>query len=124
MKKLVEIAYFTDNVDQMANFYKNLLGLTPVAQSSDMAIFMIGETKLFIHRTYTPGEGDLPPDNHVAFGVENLEGACQALQQQGLTLEVEPQNYYWGRSAYLRDPDGHVIELTETTKDTRSDQND
>ena len=21
------------------------------------------------------------------------------------------QDYYWGRSAYLRDPDGHLIEL-------------
>ena len=31
-----------------------------------------------------------------------------------LSLEVQPKDYYWGRSAYLRDPDAHLkpIRLT------------
>jgi hypothetical protein len=32
--------------------------------------------------------------------------------KQGLTLEVAPKDYYWGRSAYLRDPDRHLVEIT------------
>jgi len=26
---------------------------------------------------------------------------------------VSPKDYYWGRSAYLRDPDGHLVEITK-----------
>lgn len=105
--KLHELAYFTDNVKGMADFYRGLLGTEPVAQSEDMAIFMSGGTKIFIHHNYTPSEGDLPPNDHIAFAVEDVDAACEALTQQGLTLEIPPKDYHWGRSAYLRDPDGH-----------------
>jgi len=111
--KLHEIAYFTDNVNQMADFYRGLLGTEPVAQSDDLAIFMSGGTKIFIHRNYPPIEGDLPPSNHIAFAVENVDAVCAALTQQGLILEIPPKDYYWGRSAYLRDPDGHQVEITK-----------
>jgi catechol 2,3-dioxygenase-like lactoylglutathione lyase family enzyme len=111
--KLHELAYFTDNVKGMADFYRGLLGAEPVARSDDMAIFMSGATKIFIHRNYPPSEGDLPPNNHIAFAVEDVDAACEALTQQGLTLEVLPKDYYWGRSAYLRDPDGHQVEITK-----------
>lgn len=112
MKNLSEVAYFTDNVKGLSNFYGTLLGAAPVAQSDGMAIFMVGKTKIFIHRNYEPGEGDLPPENHLAFTVEDVDTACQSLAQQGLAIELPPRDYYWGRSAYLRDPDGHLIELT------------
>ena len=111
--KLTELAFFTDNVPKMTAFYKGLLGSDPVAQSESMAIFMTGETKIFIHQNYTPAAGDLPPDNHIAFTVDNVDSACAELLQQGLQLEFPPKDYYWGRSAYLRDPDGHQIEITQ-----------
>lgn len=114
--KLIELAYFTDNVSAMADFYRALLGAEPVAQSDDMAVFMSGETKIFIHKSYPPSEGDLPADNHVAFSVEDVDAACALLTQSGLTLEVPPKDYYWGRSAYLRDPDGHQVEIAAGTK--------
>jgi len=111
--KLHELAYFTDNVKAMADFYRGLLGSEPVAQSDDMAIFMSGETKIFIHRKYTAAEGELPPDNHIAFAVEDVDTTCDTLMKQGLSLEAPPKDYYWGRSAYLRDPDGHMVEITK-----------
>lgn len=111
--KLVEISYFTDNVEKMAAFYRHLLRSEPVAQSEGMAIFMSGEIKVFIHHSYDPAEGELPPDNHIAFAVENVDTVCQQLVEAGLTLEALPQDFYWGRSAYLRDPDGQQIEITQ-----------
>jgi catechol 2,3-dioxygenase-like lactoylglutathione lyase family enzyme len=112
--KLAEIARFTDDVPEMAAFYRRLLAAEPVAESEDMAIFLVGETKLFIHCAYTPGEGDLPPENHTAFSVADVDDTCRKLVAQGLTLEVPPRDYYWGRSAYLRDPDGCLLELTQS----------
>jgi catechol 2,3-dioxygenase-like lactoylglutathione lyase family enzyme len=115
--KLTEIAFFSDDVKRMAAFYRRLLGTDPVAQSDGMAIFMMGQTKLFIHRNYTPEEGELPPESHFAFTVGDVDGACETLEGQGLTIELPPKTYYWGRSAYLRDPDGHMIELIEAPQD-------
>lgn len=110
---LIELAYFTDNVEAMADFYRNLLGMDAVAKSDDMAIFMSGETKIFIHRRYPASEGELPPENHTAFAVEDVDATCERLVKHGLTLEVPPKDYYWGRSAYLRNPDGYLVEITK-----------
>ena len=65
--KLIELAYFTENVQQMADFYRGLLGVEPVAKSDDMSIFMSGHTKIFIHRKYNPVYGELPGDTHIGF---------------------------------------------------------
>lgn len=110
--KLVEMAYFTDDVNGMAEFYRTLLGSEPVTRSNDMAIFMTGEAKIFIHRTYETSEGELPPENHTAYKVDDVDAVCKSLSEQGLKIEFPPKDYYWGRSAYLRDPDGHLIEIT------------
>jgi catechol 2,3-dioxygenase-like lactoylglutathione lyase family enzyme len=111
--QLVEIAYFTKDVDAMAGFYTSLLGADPVARSEGMAIFMAGATKIFIHRSYTPAQGELPPENHTALAVDDVDSAIQQLSNSGVEVEIPPRDYYWGRSAYLRDPDGHLIEITQ-----------
>lgn len=114
MTKINEVAYFCEDLQAMARFYRRLLGSDPVAQSEGMAIFLAGETKIFLHRTYQPGSGELPPENHIAFAVTDLQACCDSLTADGYTLEVQPAEYYWGRSAYLRDPAGHLVELSET----------
>lgn len=113
--KLIEIAKFTNNVAEMAVFYRRLLGAEPVAESPDMAIFMNGETKIFIHKLYEQGPDDLPPENHIAFAVNDVDAKCAELEKQGLKMEIPPKDYYWSRSAYLRDPDGRLIEITHST---------
>jgi catechol 2,3-dioxygenase-like lactoylglutathione lyase family enzyme len=111
--KLVDIAYFTDDVGSMADFYRRLLSAEPISRSADMAVFLVGETKVFIHKTYVAGGNDLPPENHAAYAVTDVDETCRDLLAAGLTVEDGPNDYYWGRSAYLRDPDGHLIEVTQ-----------
>jgi catechol 2,3-dioxygenase-like lactoylglutathione lyase family enzyme len=112
--KLIELAYFTDDVRQTADFYRRLLNAEPVAQSDGMVVFLIGDTKIFIHHNYVPSEGELPPENHTAFAVEDVDATCNRLVEQGLILEIPPQDFYWGRSAYVRDPNGRLIEITQS----------
>jgi catechol 2,3-dioxygenase-like lactoylglutathione lyase family enzyme len=113
MKSVHEIALFTSNVQEMIDFYRKLLEAEPVAKSEGMAIFMAGSTKVMIHKSYEPKPGELPSESHLAFSVANVDQACNELQSQGLKVEIAANDYYWGRSAYLRDPDGHLIELSQ-----------
>lgn len=113
--KLIEIAKFTNNVFEMSAFYKKLLNAEPIAESPDMAIYMNGDTKIFIHKIYEPAADDLSPENHIAFAVDDVDQVCEELQKQGLKIEILPKDYYWGKSAYLRDPDGQLIEITKSS---------
>ena len=109
--KLVEVARFVDRVEDEAAFYRVLLGREPASAWPGGAVFMDQGVKIFLHERYEPSDGELPPEDHLAFAVEDVDATCDALQAQGLTIEVAPRDYYWGRSAYLRSPDGQLIEL-------------
>ena len=111
--KLTEIAFFTKDVQGTADFYQALLDSKPVAHSEGMSIFMAGDTKIFIHHHYEPKDGELPAENHIAFTVSDVDEACRQLTSQGISVEVQPEEYYWGKSAYLRAPDGQLVELIE-----------
>jgi catechol 2,3-dioxygenase-like lactoylglutathione lyase family enzyme len=77
--KLAEIAFFTDNVSRMTDFYRRLFGVEPLASSETMAIFFADEAKIFIHYKYAPKNGELLPENHHAFKVENVDTVCREL---------------------------------------------
>jgi catechol 2,3-dioxygenase-like lactoylglutathione lyase family enzyme len=114
--KLIEIAKFTDKVAEVSGFYRQLLGVEPVAESPDMTIFINDGVKIFIHKMYEAGTGDLSPEDHIAFTVEDVDKACEDLRTRGLKVDTPPIDYYWGRSAYLRDPDGQLIEITQASR--------
>ena len=78
--KLVELAHFTDSLDEMVDFYKVFLNKDPEAKSDGMAIFMLGEVKLLLHRSYDPADGELPPEDHRAFLVKSVDEKCMELE--------------------------------------------
>lgn len=110
---LSELAFFTSDVPAMTSFYRDLLGKAPVYQSGDLAIFDHAGVQILIHQAYVAGPDDLPPENHFAFAVPDVDADFATLESAGLNCVVPPRDYDWGRSAYLRDPDGHLIELQQ-----------
>lgn len=115
--QLVEIALFSDDVPALAQFYERLLGSPPAHRGEGIAVFRLGPVQILIHRRYAPGPDELPPENHVAFDVPDLDAAVARLSAAGVTVEHPPRDYDWGRSAYLRDPDGGLIELQAAAGD-------
>ncbi len=114
MSELAEVAIFTDDVAAVSAFYRALVGSAPVAEWPGGALFAAGDARILVHER---GEGmtDGPPnEDHFALSVPDLDGACRTLRAQGCELLVEPRDYEWGRSAYLRDPDGRLVELAQS----------
>jgi len=103
---------FTADLDRTASFYERLLGVSPESLSvGETATFTLGEVKLFLHKRAGGMPGGPKDEDHITFAVEDVDEACAALRAQGIEIEFPPRDFYWGRSAYLRDPDGRLVEL-------------
>ena len=109
--RLTEVALFTADVEGVTAFYERVLGVPPAARSEQHAVFALGEVVLRVHASVEPAPGDPPADDHVAFGVEALDARAADLEAGGLAVDG-PRDLPWGRSAYVRDPDGRLVELT------------
>ena len=112
-RAVAEVALFTDDVESAKGFYAELLGTSPLADWPGGAIFAAGGAKILVHERAGGIEDGPPNEDHFALAVEDLNAACDELVARGLTLELEPRDYPWGRSAYLRDPDGRLVELAQ-----------
>ena len=108
--RLTELAFFTADVAGVTAFYERALGIPPAEQSDGHAVFLLGELVLRIHVAVEPGPGEPPADDPVAFTVEGLDDQAAALTAAGLSVDG-PRDLPWGRSAYVRDPDGRLVEL-------------
>jgi predicted enzyme related to lactoylglutathione lyase len=114
MKRISEVALFTADVAALAGFYSRLLDTAPLYQGEDIAIFDLGGVQLLIHFRYPDQPGGPANEDHFAFRVDDVDTAGRKLEEHGLALEVKPKDFDWGRSTYLRDPDGRFIELTQS----------
>jgi catechol 2,3-dioxygenase-like lactoylglutathione lyase family enzyme len=114
MRQPVEIALFSDDVAAVRRFYELLLGGAPEAEWPGGAVFAAGELKILVHERAEAMAGGPANEDHFAVGVPDVDRACDELRADGLELLVEPRDYPWGRSAYLRDPDGRMVELSQT----------
>jgi catechol 2,3-dioxygenase-like lactoylglutathione lyase family enzyme len=110
MKKIAEIAIVARDVEAAARFYGTLLGV-PAPQGHPT--FDVGGVVLRILGPDSAQSG-APGDDHIALAVENVDTTVADLESQGVRVEYPPRDYYWGRSAYLRDPDGRLLELHES----------
>jgi catechol 2,3-dioxygenase-like lactoylglutathione lyase family enzyme len=112
--ELVEVALFTDDVAAARAFYRDLVGADPIAEWAGAAIFSAGGAKILVHARGAAMTNGPPDEDHVALSVAALDDMCQSLQARGVEFLAGPRDYPWGRSAYLRDPDGRLVELAQT----------
>jgi lactoylglutathione lyase len=106
-------------------FYRDILGFQPTYGTEDdtYADFAAGSVSIALFDQHemsqalgTSGKA-IRPDGQdsvcLVFGVENVNTACQRLEQLGVRLLVGPTDHpEWGiRTANFRDPDGNLIEI-------------
>ena len=101
---LSEIALFTDDVEALVDFYRRVLGREPTASWAGGATFDIDGVTLLVHVRGEAPEGMPANQDHFALRVNDVDAEASR-------LGTEAKDYDWGRSAYLRDPDGRLVEL-------------
>lgn len=99
-----EIALFTEDVDGLVGFYKRVLDREPTATWPGGATFDLDGITLLIHVKGETQEGMPANADHFAVRVGDVDA-------EAARLGTEAKDYDWGRSAYLTDPDGRLVEL-------------
>ena len=115
-----------EDIDRSLAFYVGTLGLTLNHRSGPYAQLRTGTTRLAFYQRDameetlgTELEAPAPnaPGFEIGFYVPNVDTAYAELVVSGATAVTPPCDRPWQqRTAYVRDPDGHLIELVESLR--------
>ena len=123
--RVVETAVYVDDLDRARGFYIGVLGARVLLDTARLlALDVNGESVLLLFRRgatseplETPG-GTVPSHGgsgiqHLAFAIAlaDLERWTEHLARSGVEVESRVKWPRGGESIYVRDPDGHSVEL-------------
>ena len=122
---VVETALYVDDLARARAFYEGVLGLAPLFADGRLCAFDVGGRSvllLFLRgstlETVTMPGGTIPPHDgagplHVglAIAAEDLPAWEERLSAHGVAVEGRATWPRGGTSLYVRDPDGHLVEL-------------
>lgn len=123
---LGEIAFRTENIEQMCEFYGEVLGLDRIddASSETSAFFGVaegvaGHTQVLVLFDHSEADRYIQPDSerttidHIAFGIDpdSFDAEAERLESLGYDLDYAYHDWVEWRSLFLTDPDGNEVEL-------------
>ena len=126
LDRIVETALYCDDLARSRDFYVDILGCEPLLDSARLlALSVAGISVLLLFQrgaTNAPlptAGGVVPPHGgtgiqHVAFAVSDrnqLDAWVARLEKNGVEIESRVRWPRGGESVYVRDSDGHSIEL-------------
>ncbi len=117
------VILIVDDLDRTLDFYTKVLGLKPGHRSGDYAQLDTGATRIGFYTrpamaavvgfALEPAH-QTAPGFELGFKVANVDAAYAEILAGGATPVTAPTTRPWGqRTAYVRDPDGHLIELAQ-----------
>jgi lactoylglutathione lyase len=108
-----------DDLDVALTFYTETLGLSLGHRSGPYAQLDTGSCRLALYERSAMAEtlgvanADVPAFE-IGFKVDDVDAAYHDLIASGARAAVAPTDRPWGqRTAYVCDPDGHLVELAE-----------
>lgn len=117
------VVLVVEDLDRSVRFYCDLLGLPLGHRSGPFAQLATGVTRVALYErpamATTLGRELAPPPLdapgfELGFKVDDCDAAYDELVAGGATADAAPTDRPWGqRTAYVRDPDGHLVELAQ-----------
>ena len=112
-----------EDLDRSVAFYTEALGIQLSHRSGGYAQLITGPTRLALYtREAMSATLEQPlepparnaPGSEIGFLVADVDAAYAEITLAGGEPVKPPTDRFWGqRTAYLRDPDGHLIELVQ-----------
>lgn len=118
--KMFAVCLLVKDLAKSREFYEQKLGLIVNSEDTGFVDYKLGETPLALfeneHATAMfPAKHMRPAGGAIiALSVEDVSKTCQKLEEKGIEIFEGPKLTTWGQTvAYLHDPDGYIIELTD-----------
>jgi len=117
------VVLIVEDLDRALRFYTEVLGLRLAHRSGDYAQLATGATRVGLYTrdamaktlgTPLKKPSQNAPGFEIGFKVPDADAAFSELVARGASPTMPPTTRPWGqRTAYVRDPDGHLIELAQ-----------
>lgn len=120
---LIHVNLNVSDVEESIQFYTEELGFEETWGFEDGATvhrYVADENGVELQLSETEGRTEFDHGDawdHVAFGVDDVDAAVADIDHYGLEEEPGNQPAAGARTAFIRDPDGHTIELVEPLKE-------
>jgi catechol 2,3-dioxygenase-like lactoylglutathione lyase family enzyme len=112
------------DIQRSVRFYRDVLGAT-VVREGEPSILRVGNGWLILNVgggptpdkpdvTMTPPDGSANVTSALNIRVADLAAVYRAWSGRGARFLTEPVDFGWEIRCYLRDPDGHLIEVGQT----------
>lgn len=126
IERVLETALHVADVERTTRFYQEVMGFEPMVRAEGFAALDAGgATVLLVFERGSAAEGsqtaggwvpshDAHGRSHIAFAVSGeaeLERWVERLAEAGVAIESRVTWPRGGTSIYVRDPDGHSVEL-------------
>jgi lactoylglutathione lyase len=120
------VVLIVEELDRALRFYTEVLGLRLGHRSGEYAQFDTGSTRLALYTRRAMSEilgislgapTAHAPGFEIGFKVADVDTAFSDLVARGAVSALPPTDRAWGqRTGYVRDPDGHLIELAQDVR--------
>lgn len=122
---VLETALYVDDMARARDFYERVMGLSALVMDERLSAYDVGGRSVLLlfqrgttlETVHMPG-GTIPPHDghgplHIAFAIaaDQLVGWEARLAEAGIAVEGRTDWPRGGHSLYVRDPDGHLVEL-------------
>lgn len=124
------VILIVEDVDRAVDFYTRVLGLHLGHRSGEYAQLDTGVTRIGFYTRAAMSEAlgfeiVAPPAEaagfELGFKVDDADAAYAEALAGGAAAVTPPTTRAWGqRTAYVRDPDGHLIEFAQDLKDEKA----
>jgi predicted enzyme related to lactoylglutathione lyase len=112
---VVGITLWTDNLDRLFAFYRDILRLQLHSQHEDFIAFQLGDIRFNIgSHSQVSGEAKDPFRIMAHLGVDDIHAEHRRLREAGTKFIRPPQQEHWGGwVATFEDPDGNLLQMLQ-----------
>ena len=107
------VILLVSDMKESMEFYKDVLGMELKQQAEDWIEFFKQGTVLALHPTKKKKKLTKNISMLIGFNISDLESLCSDLERKKVKFHKKLSNEVFGKHAIIKDPDGHLISLTE-----------
>lgn len=109
------VVFWTEDVDRLAHFYRDVLGLPVHSTRPNFVAFALGDLRLSVGKH--DGVSGLAKDPYrvmVHLEVKDIQGAYASMKAHGVVFLRPPEREHWGGwVATFQDLDGNILQLLQ-----------